>query len=140
MFSFRPRSSKDDKTPVSISIIGAGTVITGNIESSGDIRIDGILKGNLFCNAKVLIGADAIIEGDVTGRTGNILGKVEGNIHMRELLFLHGKAIVQGDIHAGQLQIEPLVTFNGQCHMSASVVEFNTNVEIPMSISKAVNE
>ena len=73
---FTSKSSKDDKTLVSINIIGTGTVITGNIECAGDIRIDGILKGDLFCNAKVLIGAEAVIEGNVTGRTGNILGRV----------------------------------------------------------------
>jgi len=140
MFSFRSRQSPDEKNQLSISIIGAGTVITGNIESSGDIRIDGTLKGNLFCNAKVLLGPEAIVEGNITGKTGNIQGKVEGSINIRERLHLHGRAMVNGDIHAGQLQVEAAVTFNGQCHMTANVVELKTEATKPIAFSRAVNE
>ena len=40
------------------TMIGAGTTITGDLESNGDIRIDGILKGNLKGKAKIIVGAE----------------------------------------------------------------------------------
>ena len=124
MFNSKSRSS--DETPIgTASIISAGTVITGNIESRGDIRIDGTLKGNISGQAKILIGPEGVVEGDITGQQADILGTVHGRIKMNGLLYLHGKAVIEGDIHAAKLQIEPTVSFNGQCHMGANVVEFS---------------
>jgi cytoskeletal protein CcmA (bactofilin family) len=108
------------------SIIGAGTVIAGNMESDGDIRIDGVLRGNLTGRAKILIGPDGAVEGDIDGEQADVLGRVTGTLKIAGLLNLKGKASVNGDIYTGRLQMEPTVTFNGQCHMGASVVELNS--------------
>lgn len=133
MFSSKSRSSYE--TPVgSTTIIGAGAVISGNIESVGDIRIDGILKGNLACRSKILLGPEAIIEGDIIANQADILGKVLGKVKVNDLLHLHGKAVVQGNIQTGKLQIESTASFNGECHMGANIVELS------IEMGKAVNE
>ncbi len=126
MFNLKLKAPFDETTVGANTIIGAGTSITGNMVSNGDIRIDGILKGNLNAKAKILIGPDGMVEGDVEGQQADVLGKVVGKIKVKELLHLRGKATVHGDIHAGKLQIEPTVTFNGQCHMGANIVELNS--------------
>jgi cytoskeletal protein CcmA (bactofilin family) len=136
MFNSKSKSSFDDTAASSTSIIGAGTTITGNVQSNGDIRIDGIIKGNLTAKAKILIGADGVIEGDIDGKQADVLGKVTGKIKVADLLYLHGKAIVDGDIYAGKLQIEPTASFNGQCHMGANVVDLIAITER----ANAVNE
>jgi cytoskeletal protein CcmA (bactofilin family) len=97
------------------------------MQSNGDIRIDGILKGNLSSKAKILIGAEGAVEGDIDGKQADILGKVTGKVKVADLLYLHGQAVVDGDIYAGKLQIEPTASFNGQCHMGANVVELVTD-------------
>jgi cytoskeletal protein CcmA (bactofilin family) len=126
MFKSKSTSSFDESPSGSTTIIGAGTVITGNIQSNSDIRIDGTLKGNLSSKAKILIGAEGAVEGDIDGKQADILGKVTGKVKVADLLYLHGKAVVDGDIYAGKLQIEPTAAFNGQCHMGANVVELVT--------------
>ena len=131
---FKPKSATREKTAETVSMIGKGMLITGNIETSGDIRIDGILKGNLRCSAKILIGPDGIVEGDIDGKQADVMGTVIGHVSMSGLLYLHGQAKVDGDIHAAQLQIDPTVSFNGQCKMGAQVVELGQ----PMAL--AVNE
>lgn len=124
MFSFKS-TSKSNRTITDhpTSFIAAGTVLTGNIESSGDIRIDGILKGNLICKAKVVLGAEGVIEGDVHAGQADLMGTVEGKVCANDLLYLRGNAAVTGDIHAVKLLIEPTANFNGQCRMGANVVE-----------------
>ena len=67
----------------STTIIGAGTTITGNVESNGDIRIDGKIIGNLHAKAKVIIGASSVVEGDITGKHADVLGTVTGKIKIR---------------------------------------------------------
>ncbi len=121
--------TKTTETPVgSTTIIGAGTIITGDIESSGDIRIDGKLIGNLTSKAKVLIGQEGIVEGDIIGQHADIMGKVTGHIKIDELLQLRGKSNVSGEIITGKLEVEPTASFNGSCHMGANVVGLNAGL------------
>jgi cytoskeletal protein CcmA (bactofilin family) len=101
----------------SASLIGSGTSLKGDITSSGDLRIDGTLIGNIICSSKVIIGANGVVEGDVSGVTADIMGKVSGTIKVKELLQLKSNCQVNGNIHAAKLQIEPAANFNGQCHM-----------------------
>jgi cytoskeletal protein CcmA (bactofilin family) len=102
------------------TIIAAGTVLKGDITSNGDIRIDGNLQGNIQCHAKVVIGANGAVEGDITGQQADIMGKVAGTIKVKELLQLKGGSNVTGNLYAGKLQIEPSANFNGQCHMTTA--------------------
>ena len=116
--------------PSGTSLIGTGTTITGDIASNGDVRIDGVLKGNIRGTAKILIGQDGVVEGDIEGQQADIMGRVEGKIVVRELLNLRSNAVIKGDIRAGKLQIEPTVVFNGQCQMGeASVVDMAKDVK-----------
>lgn len=110
------------------TIIGAGTVINGDIRSNGDIRIDGTLIGNLHSAAKVLIGQDGVVEGDIDGQQADIMGKVTGMLRIKELLQLRGKSNVNGELFAGKLEVEPTATFNGSCHMGANVVELTAEL------------
>lgn len=128
MFNSKSKSSATETPNGSITIIGAGTIINGNIESTGDIRIDGTLVGNINAKAKVLIGTDGVVEGSVKGRQADVMGKVTGQMDIREVLQLRGKCNVDGDIYAGKLEVEPTATFNGRCHMGANVVELNVEL------------
>lgn len=110
------------------TIIGAGTVINGDISSNGDIRIDGTIIGNLSSKAKVLVGQEGIVEGDITGQQADIMGKVTGMLKIKELLQLRGKCNVNGELYAGKLEVEPTATFNGSCHMGANVVELTAEL------------
>ena len=134
MFNSKSKSSATETPNGSITIIGAGTIINGNIESTGDIRIDGTLVGNINAKAKVLIGADGVVEGSVKGRQADVMGKVTGQMDIREVLQLRGKCNVDGDIYAGKLEVEPTAIFNGRCHMGANVVELN--VELGLAVNQ----
>ncbi len=101
----------------SASIIGSGTSLKGDITSSGDLRIDGTLVGNIICSSKVIIGANGVVEGDISGQQADIMGKVSGTIKVKELLQLKSNCQVNGNLYSAKLQIEPAASFNGQCHM-----------------------
>lgn len=118
---FNQKSKSETKETVSggsASIIAAGTSLKGDISSAGDIRIDGTLVGNIHCSAKVVIGAQGKVEGDIVGQQADIMGTVSGTVTVKELLQLKGGSNVNGNISAGKLQIEPSANFNGQCHMN----------------------
>lgn len=121
---FNPKSKSDISSPESpvpqggASIIAAGTTLKGDITSNGDIRIDGTLQGNINSTAKVVIGANGSVEGDIVGQQADIMGRIHGTIKVKELLQLKGGSHVNGNIYAAKLQIETSANFNGQCHMT----------------------
>lgn len=110
----------------STSLIGAGTSMKGDITSNGDLRIDGTLVGNIHCSAKVVIGANGVVQGDINGQQADIMGKVTGTITVKDLLQLKGGSHLNGNIKAAKLQIEPTANFNGECHMTGAVATTST--------------
>lgn len=107
----------EPETTNSINIITSGTVIKGDITASGDFRLDGTLEGNIQLNGKLVIGDSGVINGNVLCMNANIIGTVNGNLSVKELLSLHSSARVKGDILINKLSIEPGAIFTGKCNM-----------------------
>ena len=110
-------SRSGESTGSSINLIGAGTVIEGDIRSNGDIRIDGTVYGHVNSKAKVVVGATGVVEGDVISQNSDVSGTIKGKTTVAELLFLKSTAKVIGDIVTGKLVVEVGATFTGSCNM-----------------------
>lgn len=100
-----------------INIITDGTIIKGDITASGDFRLDGTLEGNIQLNGKLVVGDSGVVNGNVLCQNANIIGTVNGNLSVKELLSLHTSARVHGDILINKLSIEPGAVFSGKCRM-----------------------
>lgn len=103
-----------------INIIGIGTKITGDINSNGDIRVDGSLSGKLITKGKVVIGETGKVKGEINCKNSDVEGSIEGKIIVSQLLSLKSKARINGDIIAARLAIEPGCQFSGNCDMSTA--------------------
>lgn len=112
---------KDPVENNSINIIGKGTSITGNLNSDGDIRIDGSLEGNIKASGKVLIGKTGSIKGDVVCATLDISGNLNGKVKISDLLSLKASSNITGEIVTQKITIEPGAIFNGTCKMGNQV-------------------
>jgi len=110
------KNSETEST--TINLISNGTDITGDIKSTGDIRIDGTLKGNLSTKGKVVIGPTGKINGEVTCKNSEVSGLIEGKIVVGQLLNLKASSKILGDIITARLAIEPGARFTGTCNMS----------------------
>ena len=120
---------KNDFSPA-INMIGSGTIITGDIQSKGDIRVDGTLKGSINTEGKVVLGANGTIEGDVICQDADISGTINAKITVSKLLSLKATARLNGDIVTSKLSIEPGATFTGSCSMGVVIKDIK-NVEKP---------
>ncbi len=105
----------------SINIIGKGTSITGNINSDGDIRIDGNIEGNIKATGKVLIGKTGNIKGDIFCAVLDVSGKINGKINVSEILSLKADSNILGDIITQKITIEPGAILNGTCKMGKEI-------------------
>jgi cytoskeletal protein CcmA (bactofilin family) len=104
------------ETP-SVNIIGNGTDIVGDINSNGDFRIDGQLKGTIQSTGKVVVGSTGKVEGEIICQNADISGEVKAHLKVYELLSLKASAVVSGDIVTNKLAIEPGAVFTGACTM-----------------------
>jgi cytoskeletal protein CcmA (bactofilin family) len=109
--------NNEPEVVASINIVGAGTVITGNVNCNGDIRIDGVLNGNLIAKGKVVIGEPGKIVGEVVCKSADVLGLFDGKLFVSDLLSLKATATVKGEVVTGKLAIEPNCKFTGNCRM-----------------------
>ena len=100
-----------------INIITDGTLVKGDITATGDFRLDGTLEGNIQLNGKLVVGDSGVVNGNVLCQNANIIGTVNGNLSVKELLSLHTTARVRGDILINKLSIEPGAVFTGKCRM-----------------------
>ena len=117
---FSGKKQKDPKQSAvadKVSILAEGFQIRGDIEAEGDIRIDGVVYGNVFCNSKVVIIYTGRVEGDIQAVNIDVHGTVIGNITAGDLLSLKASCIIQGNLNTNRLQMEPNAVFNGHCIM-----------------------
>lgn len=126
MFNNKTNSmARPNETNGVVNHIGVGTTITGEITSSGDIRIDGALKGSINTKGKVVVGTTGMVEGDVVCQNADISGELKASISVSELLSLKSTAKLHGDILTNKLAIEPGASFTGSCSMGAVIKDIN---------------
>ena len=121
MFTNNKEPMRKTESIAAVNMIGAGTIITGDIVSKGDIRVDGTLKGSVNTEGKVVLGSKGIIEGDVVCEDADISGTIKAKITVLQLLSLKNTAKLSGDIITNKLSIEPGATFSGSCSMGAVI-------------------
>lgn len=112
-----------------VNLIGNGTKIIGDLNSTGDVRIDGILEGNLNIKAKLILGQTGKITGEIICKNADIDGTIEGKLKIEEVLFLSKTAKIMGDIVTGKLAIEPGAIFTGNCNMEGNIKNAVPNQE-----------
>jgi len=116
---------KKKVTPKSLphNTLSAGTIIKGDIVLDIDSRLDGHIEGNIKCGAKIVIGAQASVKGNIEAVNAEIAGILNGDLSISEKLILRSSAQVEGDIHTRILEIESDARFNGICRMTNKTEE-----------------
>ncbi len=110
-----------------------GTNVEGNITAENDIRVDGVIKGTLVCQGKVIIGTTGYINGEIKCQNAVIEGKFHGKLDVTELLSVKDTAEVIGDVKADKLMVMPGALFNVTCIM-------RTTTQTPNLLSSAKPE
>jgi cytoskeletal protein CcmA (bactofilin family) len=92
------------------SLIGAGTVVEGNMAFTGGLRIDGRVRGNVTTAddqpSTLVLSEKAMIEGEVRVSHAVINGTVIGPIHGGEYVELQSKSNVTGDVYYRTIEIQ----------------------------------
>ncbi len=100
------------------TIIGRDTVITGSLESSNNIRIDGKVEGNVTASSgDVIIGDSGSVNGDIKASNLTVAGSVTGNVDCDGNLGILASGQLVGDVRVRSLNIADGGIFRGRSEM-----------------------
>ncbi|MBF7092740.1 polymer-forming cytoskeletal protein [Flavobacterium sp. ALJ2] len=94
-----------------------GTIITGDITSLADFRLDGELIGNFTSKGKIVLGPKSKVKGEIICQNADIEGEFTGKIKVAELLNVKATAKINGEVTVGKLSVEPGADFTATCIM-----------------------
>jgi cytoskeletal protein CcmA (bactofilin family) len=121
-----PMPSRKTNGSPTRSVIDSWLMITGNLQSEGEVQVDGQINGDIRC-AHLTVGKDATIIGNITAEEVVVRGKVKGTIRANRVI-LQDSAHVESEIFHKKLSIEEGACFEGQSRvrenpMTAEVVD-----------------
>jgi cytoskeletal protein CcmA (bactofilin family) len=102
------------------SLLDSQLVLSGDLETSGSLRIDGKMEGSVLRADTVVLGVGATMAGDIHAREVVIGGTLTGSVHGSERVELQATAVVTGDVHTGSVLIQEGGVVNGRVLMGPS--------------------
>lgn len=102
------------------TVVGPSVKIQGDLNSEGNIKIEGQVTGKVKTTQNVYVSESAQIVADVIAGTCTIAGEVQGNVKVSSTLILLGTAKLTGDINCAVLRVEDGAIFSGKCSMGNS--------------------
>lgn len=108
--------NKPAASATNVTVINKGTVVEGEVEVDGTIRIYGQLNGTVRSEGKVIIAEDGHLSGDLHANAAEISGTVEGVIEATRL-DLRSTATVEGNVVVETFTTENGAIFMGECKM-----------------------
>lgn len=123
---FEKKDEVISSSGVAETIVGTSVKLKGNLQSGGDITIDGSVNGEIKTKGSVNIGPNANVIANVKAKQVIVAGTVQGNIEAIERLTLTETGRVYGDVVVNLLSISAGAIFTGKSTMIEKVKQPTT--------------
>jgi cytoskeletal protein CcmA (bactofilin family) len=115
MSRFRKQHRPSQPAKLKITSIAVGDEVHGDICASGDLRVDGMICGEIDVHHRLEIGESGLIEGS-EAKAGDMM--VKGTVKVDQIrvvnaLIVTSKAYLEGQVIAGSIYIESGCTVRG---------------------------
>ena len=108
----------------STTLISKDSEIEGNIKFSGDLEVQGLVRGNVIANpdskATVRVVEGGRVEGEVHAPIVIVNGRIIGDVHCSEHVELAAKAEVEGNVHYNLIEMVKGSQVNGSLMYAGS--------------------
>jgi cytoskeletal protein CcmA (bactofilin family) len=111
---------------VGVSVISRALKITGQLESTENIQIDGEVDGDVR-GVNVKVGSNAKVRGSVYGDEVEVAGSVDGKIEARKVV-LTSSAHMSGDVIHQDISIQSGAFIHGLCRPEFGKTEIKQTV------------
>ncbi len=114
-----PAAPRANAGEASMSIIGPGMRIVGDLVTDGTVRVEGEIRGTIRATKAVVVGREGLVEGDIFTQDAVIGGRIRGSVVAESRLELQATCDIEGVVHARaqHLHLEEGARFNGQVQM-----------------------
>ncbi len=99
------------------TVIGAGIVIEGEVESDEALVVHGTIRGKIESKESVAIEQGSTVEADVSAREVTVGGNLTGNVTAEGRVVIATGARLIGDVKAARFTIQDGAQFKGHVDM-----------------------
>lgn len=146
IFSSKPQPARDKPlaparasgAALSLSIVGAGMVVRGDLETDSVVKIEGTVDGQVRAKTQVLVAKGGVVHGDIETAEVIVGGVVNGAIRARGRVEVQAGASIEGDITTLRISVAEGGTLNGHVKMGdGSLLQENRRADAPTGQSPA---
>tara|TARA_B100000767_G_scaffold15639_1_gene14774 strand:- start:357 stop:866 length:510 start_codon:yes stop_codon:yes gene_type:complete len=130
---------RESKTSDNFSKIDATTTLIGTIKTQDDVRIDGVLEGDVETSGKLIIGKEARVKGKILCKNAEIEGVLKGELRASGTLSLRAGCQIKGKIIIQKLIVDSGAILNASCTMYSKENE-NKKIGPKTTISEDTEE
>lgn len=119
MFKRRQGQRKQDNHAFGAidTLIAAGCTLTGELRSTGSVRIDGSFKGTIAVDGDVVIGQDGKVSASIRARNLAVAGELHGDVVVDNRLELPSTGRLHGNVQMAVISLEEGALLEGECRM-----------------------
>lgn len=133
---FRRKPSSEEIS----GFLDRGTSLTGELQFSGTLRLDGNFHGSIHSGDILVIGEHAVINADIHVSEIEIHGRVCGNLEATRRIEVYPTGRVRGDILTPVLIVNPGGTFDGKSRMAGDTEESPDSADGEPAMEKGASE
>jgi cytoskeletal protein CcmA (bactofilin family) len=122
MWTRRKTEATANRHDADLSLLGKNARFKGAITFEGTARIDGRLEGDISTDGTLVIGEEAVVEGNIVARTVICAGSITGDVVASERVELVPPAVVTGRVKAPRLSLQEGVSFLGTSEVRCSAL------------------
>jgi cytoskeletal protein CcmA (bactofilin family) len=128
-----PRKNRSYNENKVVTILGPGTLLRGDLQCKGTIRVEGTVCGEVTSGDSVVLLESGRIQGNVTAGQVIVGGEIVGNVSAVERIEITAKGKVVGDMTAPRVSIHEGVLFEGRCTMKPGPDPAASRTDAPAS-------
>lgn len=98
-------------------VIGPHLVVRGRLDGKGDLRVEGVLEGDVELQGALAVGPDGTVVGPVRARAVEVAGELHGDVQASDTVAIRAGGRVQGDVRARRIAIDDGAALHGGIEM-----------------------
>lgn len=131
--------AKGSAAATSLSVIGVGMSVRGDVETAGVVKVEGVVDGHVIAGSQVLVAKGGVVKGDIETGEAVIGGEVAGAVHASERVEIQAGATIQGDITTSRIAVAEGATLNGHIRMGDAADRAGTKPRQPSGQVPSMN-
>ena len=105
------------------TVIANGTELEGKFSCVENVRLDGVIKGEVRVTKRIVMGPEGKVIGNIHAQDAVIKGRINGDLVVTESLHLTESAVIEGNIAAKTMIVDEGARYNGTCKIGESAVK-----------------